>query len=265
MTTPVSTYAAPHPQDRGPRPATAAVAAWLQGAVALLAASLIPFAWYMHARWTGLIDEAVRSTPGVDLDVVAAERSSSLFGAIVFTVVAGLTVLWFGGTLAPLWRGSNVARVMSLVGSGMVGLGGALTTCCGMLSGLLFLPLLISMPMEPDPAGEPVSPLPEDAYFADDPFTARLYELSDRELPWSELVFALGIPLAVLSLVAIFVLLLVPPSNRWYSPRQAQPPFPAHPYPVYAHPAYQYPAPPYSAPPARPAPPAGSEQPPAPL
>jgi hypothetical protein len=184
----------------------------------------------------------------------------------VLTVVAGLAVSWFGATLLPLWRGSNIARVLSLVGSGIVGLAGFLTTCCGMLSGLLFLSLLDSLPMEPDPAAsDPAAPLPADPFLDEDPFTRHLYDLAARDAAWAELVLGVAIPLAVLALVAVFVLLLVPPSNRWYSPRPAQPPMPGHPYPAYGHPAYQYPAPLYPAPPAEPAPPSDPKQPPAPF
>ncbi len=254
MTTPVIVHAQPDPQA-GPRPATVAVAGWLQAAVVLLAASLIPGVWYMHARWTRLIDEAARTTPGADPDIVAVERDSSLYAAIAMTVVAGLVVLWFGATLRPLWRGSNLARVLSAVGSGLIGLGGFALNCCG----FAVLPLLFLLPEVPEPVdpalGDPAAPLPDGPFFDEDPFTERLYELSDRDLAWLDGLVPLLGGLAMMLLVAIFVLLVVPPSNRWFSPRPPQP-FSGQPYPGYAYPAYPYP--PYQ----EPTPPAGPKPPP---
>ncbi|BCJ71875.1 hypothetical protein CS0771_14190 [Catellatospora sp. IY07-71] len=265
MTTPVIIYAQPDPQA-GPRPATVTVAVWLQSAVVLLAASLIPAIWYMHARWTRLIDEALLTTPGADQDIAAAERDSSLYAAIAMTVVAALVVLWFGGTLPPLWRGSNLARVLAAVGSGLLGVGGFVMNCCG----LAFLPLLFLLPFEPmdpgmdpglDPGLDPAAPVPDDPFFDEDPFTERLYQLSDRDVAWLEWLVPLAGGLALLLLVGVFVLLLVPPSNRWFAPRPPQP-FSGHPYPGYGYPAYPHPGYPHSA---APAPPAEAKQPPTPF
>lgn len=250
MTTPVVPSASPAP-PRPPRPATAAVAVWLQAAVVLLCLVLIGAAWYDHVRWLDLIDEAARLEPGTVPAVAAAERQSNLIGAVVATVLLGLAALWFGGTLPGLWRGVNAARVVSLVGGGLIGFGGVVLGCCGVFSGMFLVAFLFSLPMEPGPM-DPAAPGGPSGWedYPVDPFQDRLYELSQRHPAWTDFaVPVLGL-LAVALLLTIFALLLVPPSNRWYSPR----PLPAGPFPgyPYAHLPQAYPAHPYPAYPAQP-------------
>ncbi|WP_155388737.1 hypothetical protein [Catellatospora paridis] len=249
MTTLVAPYALPdQAADRGPRPATATVAVWLQGAAVLLCGLLIGLAWLAHLHMTELIDEAARLAPGTAPAVVAAERDADLVATIVMTVVLGLMTAWFGATLVPLWRGANVGRIMSLVGAGLIAFGGVALSCLGLFSLLLLAPLFL-LPMDPaDPMTDGTDP------FADlgsgDPFIDKLYELSGEQPHWTDVAPGLLLPLLAALLLATFVLLLVPPSNRWYSRRPAPPrgmypghPYPGHPYPgypVHLHPGQQY-------------------------
>jgi hypothetical protein len=248
MTAPV----APFPQltpaaSRGSRPATALVAVSLQGAVVLLSLLMIIVVWFAHAHWLDLIDQASRSVSGADPAAVAAERESDLTGTVVATVLLGLAVLWFGGTLVPMWRGSNAARIVSLVGSGLITLGGFVLIFCGFALGFLFAGLFLSVPMEPMADGS--DPFGAEDLGSGDPFSDRLYELSGNSLHWTDAVGPSVMVLLVMLLIAVFVLLLVRPSNRWYSPRRVQP------YGLYAaaQGSYLYPIYPYQAYPSQPA------------
>jgi hypothetical protein len=254
MTAPVAPFSQLSPAaSGGPRPATVTVAAWLQGAAVLLGFLLIIVAWSAHMHWLDLIDQASQSV-GADPAAVAAERGSDLTGTVVATVLLGLAVLWFGGTLVPMWRGSNVARIVSLVGSGLVGLAGFVLIFCGFGLGFLFAGLFLSGPMEPMPDGSD----PFEDVGSGDPFSDRLYELSGNSTYWTDVVGPIIVLLLGMLLIAVFVLLLVRPSNRWYSRRQVQPygPYAGHGsylYPMYP---YQYPNPPVGYPVPHPAPPA---------
>jgi hypothetical protein len=254
MTAPVAAFPQLTPAaSRGPRPATATVAVWLQGAAVLLSLLMIMVVWSAHVRWVDLINQVSRSVPGVDPAAVAAERESDLAVTIVATVLLGLAVLWFAGTLVPMWRGSNGARIVSLVGSGLVGLGGFVLTCAGFGLGLLFAGLFMSVPMEPMPDGS--DPLAAEDFGSGDPFSDRLFELSASRAHWTDVVGPILLLLLVLLLIAVFVLLLVRPSNRWYSPRRlpaygpyAAPAYGSYPYPIHPYQAYPnlpagYPAP----------------------
>jgi hypothetical protein len=218
---------------------------WLQGAAVLLSLLLIIVVWSAHVHWLDLIEQAIRSVPGADPAAVAAERESDLIGTVVATVLAGLAALWFGGTLVPMWRGSNVGRILSLVGSGLISLGGFVLIFCGFGLGLLFAGLFLSTPMDPTADGS--DPFAAEDLGGGDPFSDRLYDLSDNNMHWTDAAGPTILVLMVMLLIAVFVLLLVRPSTRWYSPRPVQPygPHPAaygsYHYPMYPYQAYPYP------------------------
>lgn len=205
--------------DRGPRPATAIVAVLLQLLIVLLAAALVAVAWIGYGNHDQLIDRAAELVPAADPAVVATERDNNLFGAVMLSAVFGLITLWFGATLWPAWRGSNVARVLATVGAGMQTAVAVLFVCGGGLLGLLFLPLTFSGPGFPggDPSFEP-------GLFEPDPFHDKLFELQNSGAgTWPGAAVAMGGLLLTLLAGALLVLLLVPPSNRWFSPRPLTP------------------------------------------
>jgi hypothetical protein len=250
---------------RGSRPATVVTAVLLAGAAAVLLVALVALAWFARAYQDGLADEAARlvvAQPGE----LAAEHSTNLTMAIVVSVMGGLPALWLAATLWPMLRGSNVARILAAIAAfGIPGLGllMALGSC---LTGLLFVGLFAGAPFdEQDPGGFDQDPggfgdVPQDPvdFPADSPFQEKLWQLQGSGPTPAD-----ALPLIVLVvmglLTAVAVLLVVSPTNRWYSPQPAM--RPGRPYPVY-YPVYvpvpQYPAqqpgttpaPPFAAPPA---------------
>ncbi|MDI1461310.1 hypothetical protein QEZ54_10055 [Catellatospora sp. KI3] len=141
MTHPVASPFPPPPTEtRGPRPATVAVAVPLQGVAVLFSLLLTAVAWATHLHWLDLIDQARREVPGADPAAVAGERAWDQGMTIVATVLLGLTALWFGATLLPMWRGSPFSeRLFELSGSDT-----HWTDLAGPTLGLLLVLLLIA-------------------------------------------------------------------------------------------------------------------------
>lgn len=217
--------------ERGPRPATATVAAALQLGIVLLALGLIAAAWIGYISHDEMIDRAVKLVPEADPEVVASERSSNRFGSVMASVLSSGIALWFGATLWPVWRGSNLARVVTAVGAGMQTAVAVLISCGGGVFGLMFLPLIAG-----DPGLEGGDPLTDPGLYEEDPFYDKLFQLQDSGagmLPG--MVLGIGMMLLALLAGALLVLLLVPPSNRWFSPRPPSPVATGVPiyYPVY--------------------------------
>jgi len=242
------TVAAP---ERGPRPATVTIAAAFQATAVLMLLAAVAFAWLARAQYDGFADRAaelVRVSPG-ELD---SEHTANLVMAIVFTVLAGAGAIWFGVTLRPLLRGSNVARIVAAIGAfGVPGVGLVLTigSC---VSGLFFAMLFAAAPFEEDPYGGSYDDGSIEDFPGDSPFQNKLYELQDSApFTWSTLLPIVGM-LAMCALAVVAVLLVIPPTNRWFNPGRALAKA-GHPYPVYYPVYYPYPV-------AQPQPPATPEE-----
>lgn len=234
--------------ERGPRPATAAVAAVLQLLIVLLALGLVAVAWVGYTSYDQLIDRAVELVPEADPDAVASERGGNRFGSTMASVMFGGIALWFGATLWPAWRGSNIARIMTAVGAGMQSAIALLISCGGGFFGLLAL-------IASDPGFEGEDPFSDPGFYEEDPFYDKLSQLQDSGAGmWPGLALSLGGMLLMLLAGALLVLLLVPPSNRWFSPRPPAPAMTGVPvyYPVY----YPVPGPVPGVPPTPASPPA---------
>jgi uncharacterized membrane protein YidH (DUF202 family) len=229
MVTPVYEPGAPA-QQRGPRPATVATAGVLQIAAVVLLLAGVVLSWFARAQYDRWADEAasmVRAAPGE----LNAEYGSNLVMAVAVSVLAGLPTLWLAATLWPMLRGSKIARIFAAVAAfGVPGLG-LLMVIGSCATGFLFLGLFAAAPIEePDPDAYH---FPEDATFST-PFQDKLWELQG-----SRVAIADTLPLIVLAVMALLtvvaILLIVPATNRWYSPERAA--RRGHPYPVY-YPVY---------------------------
>lgn len=236
------------PPTTAPRPATVTVAFALQ--VALVGTLLLMIATAVAGaiRYDGLIGRAARAV-GASAADVSLERSMNLSGTLGTAVPALVLAVWLG--VAAVWvrRGSNIGRILSLVGLGLplvLGLVGCLLG--GLLGGVFLVGML---------AGPP------DEFLAEEEFTGTsemaLYEELARldSGGWSiafEVTGMAAVAVALLLGVATGILLLTGPSDRFFRPWR-QPPAPVPPWPVPYPPPFWYgpPAPPY--PPAAPPPP----------
>jgi len=260
MTTPAAVtgdFAVASP-ERGPRPATVTIGAAFQAAAVLLLLVLIGLAWLARAQYDGFADEAARlvsTKPGE----LADEHQSNLTMAIVLTVLALIAAAWFGATLWPLFRGANVARILSAIGAFAIPGLGLLMILGSCLSGAFLLFFLAGAPFEEEPitVDGSTEDLPDDFYGS--PFQEKLWDLeSAATFTWANLL-----PLVVMAVVGLLavvaVMLVLPPTNRWYNPARAIAAGRPYPVPVYYPVYYPYPAPPAPSvtppPPAPPAPP----------
>jgi hypothetical protein len=248
--------------SRGPRPAIVTTAVWLQLVAVVTALAAIAVTWLGYVAYDSLISRAAQIVPGAEPGIVAGERGGNLFGAIVGTVLFGAVALGFGLTARPMWKGSNIARLLNLIGSGLLA-GGALLFCvCGGIGGVMMIPLLGAGISTSDPYLPPDEAFPADPW-TPEPFYNALWDLEADSMMWHSIAVGLSVPLLLLIAMAAFVLLIVPPSARWFSPASASasavkvqhvyvPVYYPYPYP------YPYPPAPYPPAPAAPAtPPAG--------
>lgn len=254
MATPVTEVGVPAAQ-RGPRPATVLVAVILQCAAIALLLAIVALAWFARAQQDGYADEAARLT-GPAPGVLAAEHSSNLAMAAVISVLAGLPALWFAATVWPMLRGSNVARILAAIGAfGIPGLG-LLMTLGSCLTGFLFLSMFAAGTVDDLPGevgGSTDFPQPS-------AFEEKLWELQSAGPGLADFLPMIAFAMAAL-LAAVAVLLVVSPTNRWFSPESALRsgrPYPVY-YPVYVPQPMDAPPSPYLAPPVpTPPPPADS-------
>lgn len=257
----------PHaaPPVRPARPGTVTVAFYLQLAIVLLLLVGIGIAVAQAVHFDGLIDRAARLTDA-DPAEVSSERTGNVIGTLVVGVPSLLLAVWLAACAVPLHRGSNAARILTVVAGGL-----QLLACVGPFGcGLLLIPMMFAAPPEWEGAGEPPPEWETDPYFADSEFYDTLYADSAQDWFFAGLGLV-GLVVFALSL-AVVVLVLVPPANRYFVPRHDAPaspwplasyppvyPYPTYPYPTYPYPAYAYPvhpAYPYPQPyPGRPAPP----------
>lgn len=243
MTTPFISPVDVAAADRGPRPATVTVAAAFQAAAVALLLTVLGLAWAAYAQYDGWIDEAAAATHASAADI-SGERTSNLVGTIIASVIVLLMVVWFAVLLRPMLRGSNVGRVLSVVGAfALPGLAlvGTLLSC--VFGALLFMVLADGGAGFDPVAGD----FPGEEFSSDYSFQDKLLEMQSSQFSWSDPIGMIILPLLVL-LVAVGVLLVIPPTNRWFNPsKQVAKPFPVY-FPGYAYPAHQ----PYQAHPAQP-------------
>jgi hypothetical protein len=216
-------------QDPAPavraRPATVSVAFWLQLGVAAVLLLFAVLTVVEAVVYDGLIDRAAELT-NADPDEVSSERGFNVEWAVLTGLPAVALLGLFAGTAVPVRSGSNVARILTCVAAGFP------MVCCaafGGLGALMALPLL---------ALEDPEQLGEDPFWPDEsPFYEKLYELQGTGVDsWLSGILPMLLMLGFAMSTAAAVLLLVPPSNRYYRP----------PAPPHVPPAYPpvYPAPP---------------------
>ncbi|MEJ3742485.1 hypothetical protein WEI85_04215 [Actinomycetes bacterium KLBMP 9797] len=233
------------------RPATVAVAFWLQ--VVIVAVGLVVLTLnVVRAIWYDtVIDRAARLTNPDSADV-SAERAFNVEDAAITSAPVLLLVVWLAATLVPVWRGSNVGRILTCVGVGLpvvccVGVGGGFS--------LLALPFFFLAASDPEFAEEDDPWAEEGGPWVDDtPFYDKLYELESQSVMSAlTAVVPLGFALLFAIALAIGVLLLVPPSNRYFNPGSGRPApslYAAGPYPAYPiYPTHHWPPPPPTPPP----------------
>ncbi|HCT80425.1 MAG TPA: hypothetical protein DGG94_16935 [Micromonosporaceae bacterium] len=122
-------------------------------------------------------------------------RDASVFAAIASTTLASLVAVWFGATMLPAWRGSNTARIMVAVGAGFYQLIAVVLCVCSGLFAFLMLP---------------VTMMPEDYP----------YGRTQEPMTWGLFAAGMAFLLIAVALMAVLVLLVVPPSHRWYSAKR---------------------------------------------
>jgi hypothetical protein len=223
------------------RPATATVAIALQWALAgtLLLIGAVAVGQAIH--YDAQIDQAARAVGAAASDV-ASERSGNVAGTLFVLVPTVLLAGWLGVTAWWMRRGSNVARILALVGLGAPLALGVLSCLAGGLLGLLFVGML--------------SQTPESTGFEDEGVTAWSGEAFYDELDrlsgdgWSvafDVLSSTAALLALLLAIATGVLLLVRSTARHFKPAPVHPyPYP-FPYPYqqqWPGPYPQYPVPP---------------------
>ncbi|WP_285474173.1 hypothetical protein [Actinoplanes sp. NBRC 101535] len=241
------------------RPATVTVAFGLQlavaGALVLFAAVTVVGA----VHYDGLIDVAARETAAAAADV-QSERSSNTFGATFTVVLALMLATWLGVTAIGLYRGSSVARVLSLIGLIVPLALNVLACLLGSLAVLLLFGLLAGEPEGVDDFGEQDFGSGDFEEWAGELFYERLEELDTEGLSVAvELASTLAGGVAFLAAVTTVVLLFTtsarrhfqPPARAWgyppaqpFAPMWPQPPVhqqPVHQPPVHQQPVHQQP------------------------
>ena len=168
------------------RPATVKIAAGLQALAVVLAVCAVALAWLGVA--------AGEQSPANDVRVT---RDEILYTG-VFLIAAGVMVTgWFGGTLPAVWRRSNIGRVMAVAGAGFYQLALLVLCVCGGMFAFLTLPFRLM----PDPF--------ENTFGMSEP-------AAEPSTPWQLVASGMSFVVIAAILLAILVLLLVPPSHSWY-------------------------------------------------
>jgi hypothetical protein len=235
------------------------VAFSFQLAVAGLLLLLVGVVVARAVQYDGLIDQAARAgDPNGD---AAFERSGNVFGTVLGGAPALLLALWLGLTAIWLRRGSNVARILTLVGFGAPALLGMLFCLCGGMAGVMMAGLFLA---------------PSDEFYLEEEgasFDSGFYDELERldSGGWSAafgVTTAIAVATAALLGIAAVVLLLTRSANWYFRPRRPgpwaqHPPYPPPPFPgpmpcpyPPAHGWYATPAPPAPGWNATPAPPA---------
>jgi hypothetical protein len=198
------------------------VAFWLQFGAVVVLLGLAGLVASYAVHFDHVISEVAARFPGAS-DEVGSERTGNLVSALVLGIPVLLLAIWYGATLMPVWRGSNVARILVFVAAGGMTLLGLSQVCSGG-----FPLLLLSFAFD-------------DGEYADGTdgaqgFLDALYNRSDTFTDVAAGVGVGGLLLVILLSGAVALLLAVPPSHRYFVPRAAVPPMPmAVPY-GYLHP-----------------------------
>lgn len=196
------------------RPATVTVAFWLQLASAAVLLLLIGLLIWHAVYWNGEIDRAVRLVPNADPAEVAGERwSNVLMSAVLGAVALGLAG-WLAVTAPYVRRGHNAARILVFAAAGVL-----LLICLGPT---VLAPLAI--PFAIAGAAWPQEPPPEAAADLGWEPSAFVETLHAEPHPIDDLFLAagaLGVGTVFLLIVAVVLLLTVPPAGRYFVSRVA--------------------------------------------
>jgi hypothetical protein len=202
------------------RPATVTVAFWLQVAAVAVLLLLIGLVVWHAVYWNGEIDRAVRLVPDADPDEVAAERWSNVFISLLVGTAALVLAGWLAVTAPFIRRGSNAARILIFAAAGV-----QLLICLGPTFLAPFtIPFAIvggAWPQEPPPEAT-------DLGWEPSTFFETLYAEPDPAGDAFLAAGALGVGTVFLLIVAVVLLLTLPPAGRYFVPRVA----PAGPYPL---------------------------------
>ncbi|MET0418952.1 MAG: hypothetical protein ABW022_23300 [Actinoplanes sp.] len=228
-------FPAAPPVPAPPRPASVTVAFALQLALAGMLLLTIVLAIADTIHYDGLIDQALRATGGTATEDAGFERSANVSTMFVPIGLALPLAVWLGVNAFFVRRGSNVARILSLIGLGLPLLLGIASCVVGGLLGLMFFSLLASS--GPDGSfGEDDEFFAEDMYGPDvSAFYDELYRLDSGG--WSlayDVLSTTAVVTALLLGIAVAVLLLTGAANRFFRPRPPMP-FPPVPWPPYHH------------------------------
>ncbi|MCY1144481.1 hypothetical protein OWR29_41340 [Actinoplanes sp. Pm04-4] len=213
------------PAERPARPTVVSVAFWFQVALVGLLLLVIGVSIAATIHYDGLIDQAAQGT-GIDPDEVAFERDSNLGFALILGLPLLVLTIWLGVTVAFIRRGSNVARILTWVGLGAPA-GLVLLSCLfggvfGLFGVLAFAQFDESDFDDPDFSDGSLE-------FTDGSggdFYDRLYNLDSGGLSLAyDAIQAVAVTLAFLLAIAIVVLLLTGPANRFFRPNRGQMPF----------------------------------------
>jgi hypothetical protein len=200
------------------------VAFWFQVALVGLLLLVIGVSIADAIHYDGLIDQAAAGT-GIDPDEVTFERDSNLGFALILGLPLLVLTIWLGVTVAFIRRGSNVARILTWVGLGAPA-GLVLLSCLfggvfGLFGVLAFAQLDESDFDDPDFSDDSLE-------FTDGSggdFYDRLYNLDSGGLSLVyDAIQAVAVTLAFLLAIAIVVLLLTGPANRFFRPNRGQMP-----------------------------------------
>ncbi|GIF75419.1 hypothetical protein [Asanoa siamensis] len=238
--------------DAPPRPTTVTAAFWVQVGAVVLLLGLIGVVVAHAVYYDGLINEVAARFPDTDPADVSGERTGNVVGSVLMGGVMLIAAVLLAATAVPLLRGSNVARILVFVAGGVH----LLFLCLPGFGAVAIVPFLLA------PAPD-FGPLPEDLPPEVVPWeeSGFLDTLWARSSGSDELFFgglSLGGLLEVALVVAIVLLVALPPASRYFVPRRptpgyalvaSVPPPPAYatggmPYFVCPDPAAHYPRPP---------------------
>ncbi|GAA2326592.1 hypothetical protein [Dactylosporangium salmoneum] len=198
---------------RPARPRQVTVAAWLQLAVVALFLGGVGLVIAYVVHLDHVISSVAARMPSADPDEVASLRSGNYVGLLVVGVPLLLAAIWFAATLWPVRRGSNVGRILVFVGGGGILLLG-LTQVCGGFVPFGLIDILIG-----------------DGAIIDDPgpveggrsFAEEVYGRGDTFGDAAAAGGAVGALLVFGLMLAVVLLLALPPANQYFVPRAALP------------------------------------------
>ncbi|MGI5241063.1 hypothetical protein [Dactylosporangium sp. CA-139066] len=197
---------------RPDRPVQVRVALWLQLAAIVLLLGLAGLVAAYAVHYNDVITEVAARYPD-EADTVSSERTGNVASALLVGIPALILAVWYAATLRPLWRGSNVARILVFVaGGGLVLMG--LSQVCG--------------------GGFPLALIAfafDDNGFVDGPdgdqgFLDALYSRTDTFAAVAMASGIGGLLLVVALSGAVVLLLALPPAHRYFVPRVTPPPAP---------------------------------------